>query len=359
MGRTGCRRHGRRIKETALARATVSLSALPHPSLDAVPEDLRSQYIFGEDLSMFMVPTALVTKLGRRGVQIVIDPNAGRFRSFAGNWINGILRTAGQRTGTFVATEAMGAQGAALGGAIAEELDPGDLFTRIGSEVVGGFLSPTRLMAGLVPDAKNALVNRWNKMKLPNRISKLSEIVRRYAETAGESPEAALAYLRTVQIPGEITPTAGQLLGDSFVARMEREMSELSREFGVQSGSQAKAALEGLARVGVATCRLRNARAKAEARGHNKAAVERANIIITAPRCSRVQPPRNNRSSALGLNLLFIRPNHNHFLVFNLFTVFNFYFSLTVYVIRIHFIRVVGNLNHFLLKGTIGNILLS
>ncbi|MEH6358828.1 MAG: hypothetical protein V7745_07550, partial [Pseudomonadales bacterium] len=105
---------------------------------DKLPPELRPFGVGGEviggSIPFATVPLAL-SSVGLRLPKTVV-----------GNWINKVIDTAGRSPGTFAAAEAAGIGGAAGGGALAENLAPGEAGPRLAGEAIGGFFNPTRII---------------------------------------------------------------------------------------------------------------------------------------------------------------------------------------------------------------------
>lgn len=213
-------------------------------TLEEVPEDLRPLAIFGETIGGAVSPSAAVVGLAKKGIRVVIDPAAGRLKTFAGNIVNNMMDMASKKTGRFIATEAAATATAATAGAISEDVLPGAAGVRLGAEVTAGILSPTRFFLGLGTDAFNAVKRFGKSLKPEARLNKAGTVLQEYLELAGEDPVALAALLRTVDIEGQ--PTVAQALGNRAVAAFEAEFKEISREFGVKATAQARQSLDAI-----------------------------------------------------------------------------------------------------------------
>ncbi len=220
---------------------------ITYRSLDDVPPNLRPQAAFGETLGSFIGPSGAIVAIGKQGMRVLVNPSAGRLKTFAGNLINNILDTAATKTGRFVSTEAGASLTAAGAGATAVAIAPESGALRFGAEIVGGFFSPTRFVLGLGTDLSRTVVNFAKRQSPAMRQTKAGRLLQDYIEAAEGDPAAMVAFLREVQLPSGAKPTVAQVLGDPVAAAFEAEFREISREFGVQSASQARNALDAYA----------------------------------------------------------------------------------------------------------------
>ncbi len=215
--------------------------------IEDVPPQFRSAAVFGDNLGMFIGPAGIMVGAAKQGVRIVINPGAGRLKTFAGNLINSMFEQAATRTGRFVGTEAGAAVSAGIGGAIAEEVAPGHAGARFGAELAFGIASPTRFIMGLGTDSVRLIARFFKSMSPEARLSKTGSLMQRYMRAAGGDPEAMAIALRNFRLPDGTKPTVAMALGDPAAAALEAELRIINLPFANQSAAAARRALETVA----------------------------------------------------------------------------------------------------------------
>lgn len=215
--------------------------------LEDVPPKLRPYAVYGETFGSFVGPTGGIVGLGKAGLRVIVNPAAGRLKTFAGKWIDNVLQTAGTQTRRFTAAEAAGASTAALGGAAAEAVLPGDVSARLGAEVIGGIFSPVRLFLGLGHDVMNSVVHAGRKFGPEARLSRAGTILQEYIEAHGGDPARMAAYLQAATLPSGAKPTVAQVLGDAVASQFEAEFRMMHLAFGTMAEVQARQTLDATA----------------------------------------------------------------------------------------------------------------
>ncbi len=162
--------------------------------------------------------------------------------SKVGSFINKIIDQAAKTPGTFASIEGGAAAGAAVAGATAEAFRPGEIGTRVGAEIAGGFLNPVRLLTIAGKGAFDSARAAFQSMSTAGRETRAAKVLQEILEEAGEDPGALAILLRESGIPGT-TPTAAQKTGSPALASLEAKLRQTSAKFGADAQRQAEDSL--------------------------------------------------------------------------------------------------------------------
>jgi len=114
---------------------------------------------------------------------------------FRPTMVERIQRSAIERPGAFLRTEAAGVGGSAYGAFLAEKKHPGDALWRMGAEAGLGFASPVAVADGLLTSFKNQIVNVYKTFSPEGRMSRQGQALYKFLEKNGEDPKALLKAL--------------------------------------------------------------------------------------------------------------------------------------------------------------------
>lgn len=233
---------GRSARNIA-ARVPLGDSTLTTPSAEDVRPELRPYARGGEAVGA--------------GLPIVAAPFAApgaRLPEFQGARItpavNRMLESAEKNPGAFFKNE-IGALGSAgFAGGTAEHYRPGDTVTRVGAEIAGGAVNPSRYLFGAWD---------WTARQIAPRLKTVADSVRHFASggqpstfrsaasdtraaqvlqdivtQAGEDPAQLSRLLRQEAVPG-MRMTAAQASGSPALMSLERKLAQESAKFGNES----------------------------------------------------------------------------------------------------------------------------
>lgn len=221
-----------------LSKVTLpSGSPLTYTNLDEVPPHLRSSFVFGENVGAgvsFMGPQVLAAKLGAKTLST----------SFAGNVFNGIMSDARNKTGRFLFGQAASSIGAGMGGAASEEIAPGELGPRIGSEVVGGILAPGQIILKTGSYIFGRFANMRQAFSPAARETAAAKLIQDAYLTSGDDIEVAAKILRSsIENDPNITATVAQRIGDDAMIGLEKALISESHKVSLEAGRRAEATL--------------------------------------------------------------------------------------------------------------------
>jgi len=192
-----------------------------------MPEHLRASAHVGEAL-VGSVPFAgapyIFGKLGSKASFPLLGQKAGPYME---KWVDNILEAAVKNPKRFAAIEAVSASGSALAAGLAEAHYPGETGKRITAEMVGGVLSPFRLLPNFAAwgwSNGKALLRSFSKQAVYHRAAeRYQEIVREF----GEDPVELAKQLRKAFGAG----TSGMLTDSRALKAIEKEIRVSSKSF--------------------------------------------------------------------------------------------------------------------------------
>jgi len=221
----------------------ISGAPMTFKDVESLPPELRPYGVAGEVLGASVPIAAAPMAAASVGARLPA--------SKVGNYINRIIDMAGRNPGTFAASEAAGATGAAVAGGVAEAYLPGNEAARAGAEIAGGFFNPTRLVVGATRRAVDAGMNAFKSLTPSGRETRAGQVLREILEAGGEDPDAVVALLREADLPG-IQRTAAQKTGSPAIAALEAKLREDSAKFGADSAKMAEDSLAAIENMVVA-----------------------------------------------------------------------------------------------------------
>lgn len=203
----------------------------------ALPEGVRGFAAAGETFGSVLTLAPAPIVLAKMGVRATS-------KGMVGNLVNRILDTAGKRPVLFLSTEAgAGVTSATFGGIVVAE-DPNNLGGRLAAEVVGGFLSPTRLVLGQATSAASVVRKVVARLGPKGAQTKSGQILQKWIDAAAEggeevSNESIAAMIRETDLES-LNTTAAQRTGLRVLTELESELMEMNRGFGVEVRARAK-----------------------------------------------------------------------------------------------------------------------
>jgi hypothetical protein len=211
---------------------------LTYKSIEDVPHHLRSAFIFGENVgtgASFMGGTIVGAK---KGVKVLSE-------SFIGRTFNAYMDLAKNKTKRFLAMETISSVGSGVGGAMAEATAPGELAPRLLAEVIGGIITPGKLIVSGADFMWDRMRNLHTSLSAAARETEVARIIQQAYVTAGEDPVLASKLLQNALTDPDLTKaTPAQVLGDDAMVAVEAALIKQSAEFSVEAGQKAEATLE-------------------------------------------------------------------------------------------------------------------
>jgi len=207
-------------------------------TLEEIPAEVRSYGVAGETLGSAMTGGLSFAGAAKTGVK------AGE-TIMTGKWLNPVFNAAKNRTKTFLAAEAGTAVGAATFGGLAEEVYPGDPIARFVAETAGGFIHPSRLIAGSwdmgVGVINKALQSTTQSGQESAAAKVLSEILQEY----GEDPVVVAQLLRSDPEFQALRnrQTAAQKSGSEALIALQSSLAKRNAKFGKEATENAKASI--------------------------------------------------------------------------------------------------------------------
>ena len=203
----------------------------------ALPEGVRGFAAAGETFGSIATLAPAPIVLAKMGIRATS-------KGMVGNLVNRILDTAGKRPVLFLATEGGAAVTSSTFGGIVVAEDPNNPAGRLAAEVVGGFLSPTRLVLGQATSAASAVRKVIARLGPKGAQTKAGQILQKWIDTAAEegeeaSNESIAAMIRETDFEG-LSTTAAQRTGARVLIELQSELMELNRGFSAEVRARAQ-----------------------------------------------------------------------------------------------------------------------
>ena len=223
-------------RELQSGLATVQIpgtdETLTFESMESVPKELRPFAVAGETFGGSLAPMRVPFKLARDGIKFA-DNLVGRF-------FNRIIDGAARAPKSFLAAELSAASSAGIGGGVAEEVDPGAVGTRIGFELVGGVLNPTRWLIVFGRGAFTRSRQLIQAFSPAARENKAARILHEIVTEAGEDPlEIARGIRQRMAEFPDVVTTAAQMSDSPVLRAIEARLVKESAKFGGDSRAMA------------------------------------------------------------------------------------------------------------------------
>lgn len=197
-----------------------------------LPPEQRPAFIGGEMGGGSIIPMGVPVGLAKAGIV-----GRGIFKP-----ILNMARTAPKR---FLAAEAAGVTGAALGGAGAEFMDPGDPLTRFLAEAGGGLFNPSAIALKTSTKSIAAVKTLTGALTKTGRESKAAEVIQDIISEAGEDKEDIIRLLEKADIEG-VRLTSGQKTGSPALLAIEAKLAAKSDRFAGEAEELASNSLKQL-----------------------------------------------------------------------------------------------------------------
>lgn len=195
-------------------------------SVEQMDPELRPYGYAGEVVGGGAPIAAAPVAAGSVGLRVAQNSGFGGF-------INRMLDMAKDAPKRFLAAETGGLAGSAVGSGVAEEALPGQTGPRVGAEIAGGFLNPSRLVLstyGTAVDASKRILAAVSKAGVENRAA---ATLQKILTESGEDPAKVAASLRASGLPG-VNMTSAQKSGSQALTALEEKLSADSAKFGAE-----------------------------------------------------------------------------------------------------------------------------
>ncbi|MDH3444261.1 MAG: hypothetical protein OEN50_10090, partial [Deltaproteobacteria bacterium] len=195
--------------------------------ISEMPEDVRPYAVAGE-ISGGSVPIGAAPLMA--GGKRLIEREGKKVAPF----INKIIDTAQTSPKAFALSESAMAGSAAVGGGIAESEFPGRMGIRVGAEVAGGFLNPTRLLTGALKVGVSGVKKVISSMGRGGREDAGATLLQDLVRQAEEDPAALAHVLEAPDVSG-VARTSAQKSGSPALAALEAKLSQQNAKFGAEA----------------------------------------------------------------------------------------------------------------------------
>lgn len=205
---------------------------------EQMPEGERPGGYFGQSLGGSATFGAAPFAMARTGLRFT--------ESMVGRYLNQIIETAKARPLLTALSEGSAAVSAAGAAGLAEVVVPGETGVRIGSEVAGGLLNPTRLAISAAGYAQN-LTSRAMQMVSPAaRETAAARALNELLLVTGEDPTLIAAILRRPGVLPASELTAAQKTGSVALAALSDYLGKQNQRYGNEAGQKARDALDSI-----------------------------------------------------------------------------------------------------------------
>lgn len=205
-----------------------------------LPQDLRPAGYFGESLFGSVPFMGLPYGLAASNYRAA-DTVTGRF-------LNTIIETAARKPKQFAVAEVSAATSAAIASGFAEQIAPGQTGVRVGAEVAGGVLNPTRMAIWGTNFTINTIKRAHQSLSQSGRETAAGQLMSQMAALANEDPAILARVLQEQTIldskGNPVQLTAAQITGSEALIGLEKYLSKVDPQFGAQTEQKAKEALD-------------------------------------------------------------------------------------------------------------------
>lgn len=207
-------------------------------SPEQLPEELRPYGYFGESLGGAVPFAAAPFALAARGTQFAPTK--------VGNFLNQIVNTAKTRPLQMAGLETSAAISAATAAGVAETVAPGETGVRIGAEVAGGVLNPTRLAISGYDVVAGMTRKAYEEMSTSGRETAAARTIAELLARGGEDAAVIARILNSLDIDGTEGLTAAQKTGSEGLIALEKFLTQRSSKFGAEAQQGAQDALDAI-----------------------------------------------------------------------------------------------------------------
>ena len=196
------------------------------------PEDQRTYAIMGQAVGAtagFAMPTQVAASAGVNS---------------AVPFVQKLLDYAKANPLSYLRTELMAGGSAGGAGAIAQTYDPDDPKTLVPAEILGGFLSPTRLLSSALNTTVSKLRYNLGFLTTAGQQKAAQRYILQVLDASGGSPEKLQAILADPDAMG-IPVTSAQKTASPALAALEADLVKRSAPFGHRIAARTQSALAG------------------------------------------------------------------------------------------------------------------
>jgi hypothetical protein len=207
------------------------------------PSD-RPFAVAGETIGSSVIPAAAPFMAAKR-----VSAAAPIVRQGWKSFVEPIVRSARDNPGKFAITEAGLAAAAAQGAAIAEIAAPGNPYARMGGEIVGGLINPTRVIKGAYEGAGTAATKFAGFTSQAAKEEAAAKLIGKEYGKTGEDVNATIAALRAKDGFG-LDLTSGQQTGSPTLLSIEKQLASANPGFSSRAAQRPSVAFDRLREAG-------------------------------------------------------------------------------------------------------------
>lgn len=221
-----------------------ALSSMTYDDINQLHPSDRPFAVAGETIGSSVIPAAIPLKMAKNAVvaaPIVKEGWKGFFEP--------ILKAARDNPGKFALTEAGLAAASGQGAAIAEMAAPGNPYARVGGEILGGLINPTRVIKGAYEGAGTAATKFTGITSQAAREEAAAKLIGKEYEKTGENVNATIAALRDKDGFG-LDLTSGQQTGSPTLLSIEKQLASADPGFSSRAAQRPPVAFDRLREAG-------------------------------------------------------------------------------------------------------------
>jgi len=222
----------------ALANVKIGGQQIAYKSINDVPAQLRPAFVFGENMGAGVSLAGGTIVLAKTGAKVL---NPG----YVGKVLNGLMDQAKNSSKRFALDSTVSATGAGFAGAITEGVAPGNIGARIGAEVVGGTLMPSRVILASASWLGNSFASIKRTFSASSVETEAAKILQGAYLTTGDDIVASAAILRSTieNNPSLVAATVAQRVGDDTLIGLEKALMSKSAQLGADVEKSAAATM--------------------------------------------------------------------------------------------------------------------
>lgn len=218
-------------------------------SAQQLPQQLRPAGVFGEAVGGAIPFAAAPYAAGaaglratERGVGEIGYSGAG---SAVGRLLNNIVDTVRRRPVLAGVGEASSAASAGYGGAVAEQIRPGDEGFRTGLETIAGIANPTALAIAATTKAVSTVRSAVMRFTPSAQQTEAGKVLQALVQQTGEDPVMLARALRAAGAKSELSGlTAAQATGSPALAALQDHLGRINKQFGAEAETAAREGLD-------------------------------------------------------------------------------------------------------------------
>ena len=221
-----------------------ALSSMTYDDINQLHPSDRPFAVAGETIGSAVIPAAIPLRMAKAATVVAPTLTKGLRR-----YVEPILRSARDKPGKFALTEAGLAASAGQGAAIAEMAAPGDPYARMGGEVLGGLINPTRIVKTGYSAAEKGLEKFTGFTSQAAKEEAAAKLIGKEYGKTGEDVNATIAALRAKDGFG-LDLTSGQQTGSPTLLSIEKQLASQSPRFAATAAQRPPVAFDRLREAG-------------------------------------------------------------------------------------------------------------